>query len=253
MSWVCDTCSCNNEDDALECSICGETRSMASIREGKRREREKRLEEISSFVYDKLFFGIKLATMILGVLVLLAFIIKIASGSLFFDLKVNFDMLFGLILQNIRLFFTRLNSVNFFGIILDRLRNSGAFFKYAGVPSFFSNVLGCMFSSAFLAFGLTFDNFISVLPSVNKLSSAAAMCGRIKTGFLNLGTVLKNYFYHSELQLGGAALYLAAVFEKLKASWREISAVVLIASEHVKCAVMGAASYARRICAKFIK
>lgn len=42
MSWVCDFCSSSNDDSVVECFVCGQRRSEASIQEARRRAREEK-------------------------------------------------------------------------------------------------------------------------------------------------------------------------------------------------------------------
>lgn len=42
LSWICDICSSSNDDSSVECFVCGQHRSEASIKEAKQRAKEEK-------------------------------------------------------------------------------------------------------------------------------------------------------------------------------------------------------------------
>lgn len=51
MSWVCDFCSSSNDDSSVECFVCGQHRSEASIREARRRAKEEKERAMSEKIF----------------------------------------------------------------------------------------------------------------------------------------------------------------------------------------------------------
>ncbi len=53
MNWKCDVCDTYNDESVIACYVCGQARSAASIREGKRRNKEVRKLKIHNDIYIK--------------------------------------------------------------------------------------------------------------------------------------------------------------------------------------------------------
>lgn len=86
MSWKCDICDSYNEESSIQCYVCGHLRSAESIREGKIRNREKKIARINNGIY-KNAYGISRAFFISGLIIslvsiVIAIIIKIVNGQL---------------------------------------------------------------------------------------------------------------------------------------------------------------------------
>lgn len=66
MSWVCEYCSTSNDDHDTVCFVCGQERSMDSIREAKRIEAAERTKRVCEITYKcttiagKIFFIFRL-------------------------------------------------------------------------------------------------------------------------------------------------------------------------------------------------
>lgn len=90
MSWVCDVCSTDNDDESLECFVCGAPRSEASIKEGKDKKTKEKFGKVSDFLSTKAWLWIKIALAVIAIAFLIAMIVKIARGKLFIDAERNF-------------------------------------------------------------------------------------------------------------------------------------------------------------------
>lgn len=90
LSWLCDNCSCNNDDEVNECFVCGEHRSAESIRLARIRAIEKKRDAFNEQLYNKTTFISKLLLIVVGVLFVIGGIIKIAQGTILVDFERNF-------------------------------------------------------------------------------------------------------------------------------------------------------------------
>lgn len=93
MSWKCDVCDTYNDERELACYVCGQARSVSSIREGKIRAREERALRIENALYQKGYSILK--TMFLAgllsslVIIVVATIIELSQGNIG-NLATNF-------------------------------------------------------------------------------------------------------------------------------------------------------------------
>ncbi len=102
MSWVCDNCSCNNDDEANECFVCGERRSAESIRLARIKAFEKKREAFNDILYNKVSFIGKLWMIAAGVLCIVLCIIKIVQGTLLSDFEGNFRNILDIAKSNLQ-------------------------------------------------------------------------------------------------------------------------------------------------------
>ena len=164
MSWVCDTCSCNNDDDVLECFVCGSHRSEASIREAERRLREKKMDDFAETLYSKVFGSIKIATIVIGALFIVACIIRIVQGNLFADLEINTKAIINTSSAQARLFASQWSNFDISAVWLSKTKIVTLFMQSLDIPISFKEI---GLSMADLLRGnmmLIYSNFLFIWP-----------------------------------------------------------------------------------------
>jgi len=80
VSWICEECSSNNDDDSMECFVCGAHRSRASLREAARRKREQRRDAVGAVLCTKVFTGLKIAALSAAALLVIGLILCVVTG-----------------------------------------------------------------------------------------------------------------------------------------------------------------------------
>ena len=83
VSWICDECSSNNDDDTLECFVCGARRSQASLREAARRRRREKCNAVGEVLTAKVFPALWIAALSAAALVVLGVILCVVTGRAF--------------------------------------------------------------------------------------------------------------------------------------------------------------------------
>ena len=253
MSWVCEVCSTNNDDDVKECFICGCERSAASIREGKRKAREARLDKISSVLCDDVLRGIKIGTMVAGALILLACIIKIATGRLFADLEVNISGLFGSIPNRFSLFVSDLRSIKISQRLLLPIDSAMRVITLIDVPdnakAFLLDVGVRILAGLYLMLGA----LKYALPSRDKLVFFTAAHSKIQP---TIGELFEHLGAYASLVVDNIkeiAFPLAYIFEKLKICYLTVASFASEMIDRVKTSIGGTVNYVRHAASKFIK
>ena len=187
MSWVCDTCSCNNDDDVLECFVCGSHRSEASIREAKRHLREKKMNDFAEMLYSKVFGNIKIATIVVGALFIVACIFRIVQGNLFADLEINTKAMIDTSSLQTKLFAGRWCDFDVTSVWLSKMKIVFSFVQSIDVPTSFK-AFGL--SMADLLNGkmiLIYSNFLVMLP-VGKHDHFVILYERVHNNIMIMGT-----------------------------------------------------------------
>ena len=80
MSWICDECSSNNDDDAGECFVCGAPRSRASVREAARRRRQETSDAVGSVLCSRVFPVLGIAAVSAAALLVIGLIVCVITG-----------------------------------------------------------------------------------------------------------------------------------------------------------------------------
>ena len=164
MSWVCDTCSCNNDDDVLECFVCGSHRSEASIREAERRLREKKMDDFSEMLYSKVFGSIKIGTIVVGTLFVVVCIFRILQGNLFTDLEVNTNAIINTSSFQAKLFVDRWSNFDVLGGWVSKTEIVTWFMQSLDMPFFFKEAVLSMFGLLSSNMLLIYSNLLCMLP-----------------------------------------------------------------------------------------
>ncbi len=87
MSWKCDFCDSYNDEKLLQCFVCEQERSIESIREAKKREREKKIACITD-IFIKTTSGISKN---LGLFILAISLIAVIEELVINNFSVNLD------------------------------------------------------------------------------------------------------------------------------------------------------------------
>jgi len=196
LSWVCDTCSCNNDDESLECFVCGSHRSEASIREARARQREKKFNEFSDFLYTKVFLGIKISTIVVGVVLIIGCIIKIFQGSILIDLEGNTYQIKDVVLRRLELFANGWGDSNIFELIGFKFECLAYNLSLLDLPESFGNNVEYIFNQLSINLSLLFSNFICALPPSSKFEVFSAIRDSItarSTFFKSFGEIFASH------------------------------------------------------------
>lgn len=102
MSWVCDNCSCNNDDEVNECFVCGTARSAESIRLARIKAIEKKREAFNDILYSRTSLAGELLMITASAMFIVACIIKIVQGSLIFDLENSLHNILSVVETNLQ-------------------------------------------------------------------------------------------------------------------------------------------------------
>lgn len=81
MSWICDLCSTNNEDDTSVCFVCGTPRSKESYAASRIRKRERIYNMVGDFLVRKVYLGLLIALLCLILIFFVGSLIGILTGG----------------------------------------------------------------------------------------------------------------------------------------------------------------------------
>ncbi|MBR4550212.1 MAG: hypothetical protein IKO83_09910 [Oscillospiraceae bacterium] len=207
MSWRCDFCDTYNEDEALECSVCGQPRSSASIAEERRARRQERIEKI----FDKAYLVARYAFFAALIVVLIAVVVditrRLTSGS-FEDLLLMA------------------------AVMVERVKSQVVYWWKTIVPQFFRSLGAAAFVSvpgnAVAAWDHASANvaiLFAPLPSI--WEQARSRC--VYTFFNTLLPLIR----HAGVNLGILAAAAAAVFASAKAFFIHLLNLAKIATVRV--------------------
>ena len=183
MSWICDYCSSNNDEETRVCFVCGCCRSAASIREARRKAKQKKIREFANWLYNKVFFAIKIAVISVVALFIIGLIIRIVQGDLITCMENNAAVIIRTMLKKMQIFAYNCGNcfekVAIFSDFAELTENGSAVAKRLseGGLEFLSNFMHMLPSGAkFDYFSVIFDRFYS---------NAATICHNVNLIFVS--------------------------------------------------------------------
>ena len=253
LSWVCDTCSCNNDDDVLECFVCGSHRSKASIREAARRRREKKMNALADMLYSKVFRSIKIGTVVVGALFIIAFVIRIVQGNLFADLETNIGAITSTVSFQARSFVSRWSSFDILGKWLPKVGIIVLFVQYLDIPISLKEAGASMVDLACSNIHHITANFFCMLPSATKFDEFLV----INNKMAERGSCLESYCQYSLDTINHKFLGIKDVARCIVDTARlNIERILLIIDSGVHSgtvSVQNCGNYINRVISKFRK
>lgn len=253
MSWVCDICSCNNDDESMECFVCGTHRSAESIRHGKIRMREKRREAFQEQLCNKTTFASKLLMIVVGVIFIIGCIIKIVQKTILVDFEDNFLALITTAKENILDYDPKSFGIYFISNIKSNGIYIGRCFSELNIFALKDCIIPVMISQS----GSNIRDFgakmVFLLPDHNKLAPAFPLINNLLENITQLGLNINIGIKHGLHNGALSGDRLVAAYHKILNNFAVLlSLTQQMLSNVLKNAETGS-QYVKRIAAKHTK